>query len=480
MKCQVCGARVPDGAAACPRCLLLGDGADATFAGLELKAELGRGGMGAVFEARHVKLQRDVAVKFLAPEVAARPDVRERFEREAKAMGMLAHPHIVQVFDFGTHDGESYLVMELVRGGPVSRRLPLPPKDAVRLVRQVCDALDYAHGRGVVHRDIKPENVLLDDDGRAKVTDFGIARILGDDGSVTRTGVAVGSAGYMAPEVLRGAPPQPAMDVYAVGALLRELVTGKPPVGELPPLPMGLDTVVKKAMASEPAERFGSMRALADALERWLLPATPLELPADERLWMRAVALVQTVSIAAMLWAGLLCVTPRATFPDELPPLVSLGRKELTDGRVYTRARFETVPVLLSLACFGGALAVTALMRRHWRKEGLDVPKPDVPLPQSRWALLLGLAALGIWVLRTVATSSAGVAPARMSFVPVVGGLWLLTVWYAAAYALLEAQRVGRPWRKEPRIWLGLVFAAIPPVVEGLQQIAERTETALR
>jgi serine/threonine-protein kinase len=432
--------------------------------------------MGSVFEARHVKLGRDVAVKFLAPEVASRPDVRERFEREAKAMGMLQHPHIVQVFDFGTAEGESYLVMELVRGGPVSKRLPLPPKDAVRIVRQVCEALDYAHGRGVVHRDIKPENVLIDEEGRAKVTDFGIARILGDAANVTRTGVAVGSAGYMAPEVLRGAAPSAAMDVFSVGALLRELVTGHPPVGELGSLPMGLETVVKKAMAAEASERFASMRALHDALERWLLPPTPLELPADERLWMRAVALVQTVSVAAMLWAGLLSLTPRVSEADDVPPLVALGTKTLADGRLYTRARFETVPVLISLACFGGALGITALLRRHWRKEGLDLPKPDVPLPQSRWVAGLGAAALGIYVLRMLLMGPAGVAPSRISFVPVVGGLWLLTVWYAAAYTLLEAQRVGRPFRAEPRVWLGLFLAAIPPFVDGIRQIAERTE----
>jgi serine/threonine protein kinase len=344
-------------------------------------------------------------VKFLAPEVAADPEVRARFEREAKAMALLSHPHIVQVFDFGVAEGESYLVMELAAGGPISKKLPLAPKDAVRLTRQVCDALAYAHGRGVVHRDIKPENVLLDADGHAKVSDFGIARILSDGaaGGVTRTGVAVGSAGYMAPEVFSGAAVAPAMDVFSVGALLRELVTGKPPVGELGALPMGLDTVVKKAMAAEPSQRFPSMQAFADALERWLLPATPLELPTDERLWMRAVALVQTVSVAGMLWAGLLCVTPRESLADDVPPLVSLGLQHLDGGRVRTDARFETVPVLISLACFGAALAITALLRRHWRREGLDVPKPDVPLSQSRWVLGAGAAALGIYGLRNLA-----------------------------------------------------------------------------
>ena len=477
MKCSRCGAAFPDGATACPTCLLGGALEAETFAGLELHDELGRGGMGSVFKARHLKLQRDVAVKFLAPEIAADAEARGRFEREARAMGLLSHPHIVQVFDFGTADGEAYLVMELVSGGPVSKKLPLAPKDAVRVCRQVCDALDYAHGKGVVHRDIKPENVLLDEEGRAKVTDFGIARILGDStSSVTRTGVAVGSAGYMAPEVLRGAAPSAAMDVFSVGALLRELVTGRPPVGELGSLPMGLETVVRKAMAAEPSERFVSMRAFGDALERWLLPATPLELPTDERLWMRAVALVQTCSIAAMLYAGLLSVTPRESPAADVPPLVSLGRKVLPNGSVYTRARFETVPILVSLACFGGALAVTALLRRHWRREGLDVPRPDLPLPQSKWVLVLGVAALCIDVLRNLAMGTAGVEAARISFVPVVGGLWLLTVWYAAAYTLLEAQRVGRPFSREPKLWLGLFFAAIPPFVDGIRQIAERTE----
>jgi serine/threonine-protein kinase len=452
------------------------DDRSAVIAGLELHEELGRGGMGSVFRARHLKLGREVAVKFLAPEVASDAAMRSRFEREAKAMALLSHPHIVQVFDFGVADTESYLVMELALGGPVSKRVPLAPKDAVRLTRQVCEALAYAHARGVVHRDLKPENVLLDAEGRAKVSDFGIARILSDDPAttITRTGVAVGSQGYMAPEVLRGAAAAPSMDVFSVGALLRELVTGQPPVGELGALPMGLDTVVKKAMAAEPEGRFPSMQAFADALERWLLPPTPIELPTDERLWMRAVALTQTVSVAGMLWAGLLCVTPKDSPADDVPPLVSLGLTHLSGGRVHTAARFETVPVLVSLACFGAALAVTALLRRHWRREGLDLPKPDLQLPQSRWVFGSGGAALGIYLLRNLALGWGQIPAARISYVPVVGGLWLLGVWYLAAYALLEAQRVGRPFSREPKLWVGLFFAAIPPFVDGMRQIAER------
>ncbi len=470
--CSTCGAALPDSAAACPRCLLEGRADADTFAGLELQEELGQGGMGTVFKARHLKLERTVAVKFLKPDVAQSDEARERFTREAKAMALLSHPHIVQVFDFGTQDGEAYLVMEHVSGGALSKRLPLAPKEAVRLIQQVCDALSYAHGRGVVHRDIKPENVLLDGDGQVKVSDFGIARILGSgQQNVTRAGIALGSAGYMAPEVLKGVEPTPLVDVFAVGALLREMLSGEPPLGELKTLPMGLETVVRKAMAQDPAERFPSMLALRDALSRYLLPATPLELPADERLWMRAVALVQTVSVAGFLWAGLLCITPKTSSVEDMPPLVSLGQRVLADGRLFTRARFETVPILVSLAVLGAAFAATALLRRHWRKEGVDLPKPDEPLRQSRWVLGTGAAALGIYVLRRLVVDALG---QQRSYVPVVGGLMLLAVWYFAAYSILEAQRVGRPLRKELQIWLGLLLAAIPPVVDGLRQISER------
>jgi serine/threonine-protein kinase len=469
--CATCGAALPEGAAACPRCLMEG-GAD-VFAGLELEDELGRGGMGTVFRARHLKLGRTVAVKFLAPEMAQQQDVCARFEREARAMAMLSHPHVVQVFDFGTDEGEAYLVMEHVAGGPLSKRLPLAPKDAVRVAREVCAALAYAHGRGIVHRDIKPENVLLDEAGHAKVSDFGIARILSLKTQVTRTGIAVGSAGYMAPETLKGAEPTPLVDVFAVGALLREMLTGQPPVGELKELPMGLDTVVRRAMAQEPAERFPSMQAFADALERYLLPPTPLELPVDERLWMRATALVQTVSVAGVLWVGLLCLTPKVSNAEDVPPLVALGQKVLDGGKLYTRARFETVPVLVSLGILGLALAVTAFLRRHWRREGLDVPRPEAPLPQSRWVLIFGAGTLAIYALHHALDSQLA---QRGSYVPVFGGLWLLAVWYFAAYAILEAQRVGRPLTKEPKVWAGLFLGLIPPVLDGLRQISERLQ----
>ena len=135
--------------------------------------------MGRVFRARDERLGRAVAVKVLRPESAADPDFRARFAREARTLARLEHPGIVAVHDFGTTAaGDAYLVMQLVSGGSLARRLPLPVPEAIDVAHQVCEALAYAHGRGVVHRDIKPENVLIGDDGRARLSDFGIARLL--------------------------------------------------------------------------------------------------------------------------------------------------------------------------------------------------------------------------------------------------------------------------------------------------------------
>ena len=200
-----------------------------------LEAELGRGGMGRVFRARDERLGRAVAVKVLRPESAANPDFRARFAREARTLARLEHPGIVAVHDFGTTpDGDGYLVMQLVSGGSIADRLPLPVADALAIAIELCGALAYAHGRGIIHRDIKPENVLIGDDGRARPRDFGIARLVDptpEDGPLTRPSMVLGTPGYMAPEARAGARPDPRMDVYAVGALLQHMLTGRHPDG---------------------------------------------------------------------------------------------------------------------------------------------------------------------------------------------------------------------------------------------------------
>ncbi|MDX2009193.1 MAG: protein kinase [Myxococcaceae bacterium] len=464
--CARCGRPLPPGGI-CPSCLLDDSGA-VEFAGLSLGEELGRGGMGTVFRAHHRALGRDVAVKVLAPEVAQDADVRARFSREAHALARLDHPHIVRIFDAGVEDEDPYVVMELVDGGPVSKRLPLPVDEALRMTRQVCQALSYAHARGVIHRDVKPENVLVDAKGDVKLGDFGIARLVGVDGrswTVTRPEVAVGSVGFMAPEVLEGAAPAPTMDVYSTGALLRALLTGRPPVGEVEPLPLGLERVVRQAMASRPGDRFPDMQALEAAL------SVPTSLPVDERYWILAVAGVQTAAIATVLWAALLSLTPRVLEQNDLMPLVAYGTQAVGPGQVMTRARFETGAVLVALVAVALAVAATAALRRHWRLEGLDRPAPGAPLPEGRVVFALGVFTLATYGLRLWAVSKgyvlgAEAGPSWLSFLPFFGGLLEVVVLFFTVAAALEASRRQRPLAREPRLVVGQLIALVPPAAE--------------
>ena len=242
------------------------------FPGYEIEALLGRGGMGAVYRARQVSLSRTVAIKLLPFALGVREDFAERFRREATALARLNHPHIVAVHDFGqADDGHYFMVMEFVEGSDLAARLrergPLPPEDALAIVRQVCEALDYAHTRGVVHRDIKPANILLDAAGRVKVSDFGIAQFGSDETTppLTGTGALIGTPDYTAPEQLahsEGADHR--ADIFSVGMMLYELLTGQlprgvfRPVSEIVPAARGLDRVITRALQSDPARRYPS------------------------------------------------------------------------------------------------------------------------------------------------------------------------------------------------------------------------------
>lgn len=230
MRCARCGS-VLSLEGPCPKCLLAG--ASHHFAGLELLEPIGEGGMGTVYRARHVKLDRLVAVKFLSRELAALPELKERFTREARALAKVTHRNVVQIFDAGEEDGEAYLVMEYVDGGTLAARLPLLPREAVRVLSAVCDALQAVHDAGLVHRDVKPENVVLSTEGVLKVMDFGIAQLV--EGLAPGTGTSSGTVGYMAPEQLLGEAADARADLYAVGVVLFECVTGRRPFESLDP-----------------------------------------------------------------------------------------------------------------------------------------------------------------------------------------------------------------------------------------------------
>jgi serine/threonine-protein kinase len=263
--------------------------------GYELFGEVGRGGMGVVYRAWQCALDRPVAVKMLLAGPLASPQEFGRFRRETAALACLRHPNIVQVYDAGDVDGRPYFAMELVEGGSLAQKLagtPQPARPAAALVSALAGAVEVAHKSGIVHRDLKPANILLTADGTPKVSDFGLARRLGGEDGLTRTGAVLGTPSYMAPEQAQGRADAvgPAIDVYALGAILYELLTGRPPFRAataaetlrqvtdeepVPPsrlnanVPRDLETIGLKCLEKEPRRRYPSAAALAEDLQRF-------------------------------------------------------------------------------------------------------------------------------------------------------------------------------------------------------------------
>jgi tRNA A-37 threonylcarbamoyl transferase component Bud32 len=241
----------------------------AAFPQLEVLDLLGKGGMGAVYKARQPHLDRLVALKVLPPDSARDPAFAERFAREARALARLNHPNIVGVHDFGQSGGVYYLLMEYVDGVNLRQAMKtgrLTPQEALRIVPQLCDALQFAHDEGVVHRDIKPENILLDRRGRVKIADFGLAKLLGpcaSDTGLTGTQQVMGTLHYMAPEQVAGARDvDHRADIYSLGVTFYEMLTGELPLGRFPPpsktagTDARLDPVVLRTLEREPAARY--------------------------------------------------------------------------------------------------------------------------------------------------------------------------------------------------------------------------------
>jgi serine/threonine protein kinase len=238
------------------------------FPDLKLEACLGRGGMGVVYRARQLKLNRLVALKILGPEHRDNALFRERFHREAQALAQMNHPDIVAVYDYGESGGHFYLLMEYVEGMSLRQLLragKLSPEVALPMVAPICDALQYAHQRGIVHRDIKPENILLDRDQKIKIADFGIARIVGGTPSepLTAENQVIGTPNYMAPEQVE----QPSKvdhraDIYSLGVVIYEMLTGELPLGRFSApsakatLDVRLDAAVLRALEKEPERRY--------------------------------------------------------------------------------------------------------------------------------------------------------------------------------------------------------------------------------
>lgn len=246
----------------------------------ELETMLGHGGMSEVWLARDRELGRRVALKLLAPEAD-----RARFEREARAVASLAHPNVMQLYDYGTDGGRPYMVLEYVPGGTLEERLgahggaPLPDDETRRIASGMAAGLAHAHARGVVHRDLKPANVLFDGDGRPKLADFGIARLVAGEGTLTEAGTVLGTAAYISPEQAAGAPATTASDVYSFGVILYRMLTGRLPFAAQDPLELVLmhrDDPPPPVAASRP-----DAPALLESTATAALQKDPHDRPAD-------------------------------------------------------------------------------------------------------------------------------------------------------------------------------------------------------
>ncbi len=372
---------------------------------------IGAGGMGQVYRARDSRLGRDVAVKILPPSIAADPGYLKRFEQEARAAGALNHPNIVAVHDVGVHDGSPFLVMELLEGDNLRQRLargPLSSRQALAVALQAADGLGAAHARGIVHRDLKPENLFLLPDDRVKILDFGLAKLMrpiappsqGEDQpsqTPTEPGIVLGTAGYMAPEQVRGHPADHRTDLFSLGVILYEMLAGRrafrgdsfvdiafaicntepPPLAErAQDLPAGVDRLVRRCLAKDPETRIDSATELATELRGLLHGGRDQRARRDparaHARWRRRGAL----GVAAALLVAAAAVLLRSRDGAE-EPAVALEPKRVVVAVFENRTG-------------DGALDPLARMTSDWitqglsRVEGLDaVPSTSVLMAQA-------------------------------------------------------------------------------------------------
>lgn len=300
--------------------------------------EIGRGGMGIVYRARHVALNRTVAIKLMLLGSVASPQHRRRFHVEAAAVARLCHPNIVEIYETGEVDGTPYSSFEYLGGGNLAQKTagkPLPDRGAAEIAETLALAIAHAHREGVLHRDLKPSNVLISDDGVLKIADFGLAKDLENDSQITRTRETLGSPSYMAPEQIKGRTVGPQADVYALGAILYELLTGRPPflgetsaetllqVSQEDPLPPGrlrprlsrdLEAICLKCLEKQPRRRYATAGALAGDMRRFLSgePTSARPIGPGRRVfkWVRrrptaaALVLVSALSLLALSIGG--------------------------------------------------------------------------------------------------------------------------------------------------------------------------------
>ena len=386
----------------------------------DLIEEIARGGMGVVYKARQISLNRVVALKMVLSGRFAGPADLQRFRVEAEAAARLDHPNVLPVYEVGEHDGRPFFSMKLAEGGSLAGRvaqLAERPREAAALVAAVARAVDFAHRRGVLHRDLKPANVLLDAAGTPYVTDFGVAKLVGEGAAsgLTQTGAVLGTPGYMAPEQARGEKtPTTAADVYSLGAILYELLAGRPPfrAGTAldtilqvldsepdeprkfnPAADRDLSAVALKCLARGPAGRYASAAELADDLERWLAGeptrARPPGLAGLAWRWLRRnAAAAATVMALGVAWGVLCGLLPFILESAAYPPLAMLAEGSGAFnplGWAFRACRVSAVRAVVPAAALGLTLSFGWLLRAGTR--------PRTPRAALGFAAVAGLLA---------------------------------------------------------------------------------------
>ena len=337
-----------------------------TIPGYEILHVLGHGGMGVVYKAREIALDRLVALKIVVAGVHASAEQRERFRAEARAEARLQHPNIVQIHAVGEHENFPFLSLEYMDGGSLAQRLarqPQPPAEAAGLIQVLAGAIAFAHGRGIIHRDLKPANILLTSAGTPKIADFGLAKYLEDASGLTRTGSLLGTPTYMSPEQAEGRGPDvgTASDIWALGVILYEMLVGRPPFHGVtmvdtleqvrtrepvpptqlqPNVPADLETICLKCLRKEPGQRYATAEALAEDLRRFLagepILARPVGTPERLWRWCRRNPRLAMLSAAVLLLLLTVAVTSTtfAIVLDARQRETELARKEAVDNAV--------------------------------------------------------------------------------------------------------------------------------------------------